>query len=147
MTAMGLMDRFLNLIGFEEEEEEEVEEVPEPSHEEKRLRRAPLVSLPGGGRQMRVIVCEPVSFDEAQGVADQLKARRPVILNLEGMDKEQAQRILNFLSGCTYALDGNMQRVGTGIFLLAPSNVEVAMDEIAEATRGQQERGAGLFGR
>lgn len=144
---MNLVDRFLNLIGFEEEPEEEAEVPSEPVHDERRARRAPLVSLPGGGRQMRVVVCEPVSFDEVQGIADQLKARRPVVLNLEGMDKDLAQKILNFLSGCTYTLDGQMQRVGTGIFLLTPPNVEVAMDEIAEATRDRAERGAGLLGR
>jgi cell division inhibitor SepF len=144
---MKLVDRILNLIGFEEEEEETEAEVGDVTpHEDRRQRRPPLVSLPGGNRQLRVVVSEPVSFEEVQGVADQLKARRPVILNLEGMDKEQAQRILNFLSGCIYALDGSMQRIGTGIFLFAPPNVEVAMDEIAQAAREHGERG-GLFAR
>jgi cell division inhibitor SepF len=141
---VNLMDRFLNLIGFEEEEPEEE---PEAVAEERAKRKPPLVSLPGGGRQMRVVVCEPVSFDEVQWIADQLKARRPVVLNLEGMDKDLAQRILNFLSGCTYTLDGSMQRVGTGIFLLTPPNVEVAMDEVQEATRERADAGRGLFGR
>ena len=143
---MNLVDRFLNLIGFEEDEPEE-EPVAFAEERTSTKKKPPLVSLPGGGRPLRVVVCEPVSFDEVQWIADQLKARRPVVLNLEGMDKDLAQKILNFLSGCIYTLDGSMQRVGTGIFLLTPPNVEVAMDEVQEAARERADGGRGLFGR
>lgn len=130
---MKLMDRFLNLIGFEEEEVE-VETTPAPS-EERQRRRTPLVSLPGAGgnKGMHVVVVDPLSFDEVRAIADQIKGRRPVILNLEGMDKETAQRILNFLSGAVYALDGRLERIGSGIFLATPANIEVDMDEPRQA--------------
>ncbi len=145
---MGLMDKLMNLIGIEEvEEEPEVESVaaqPRTSVEP-RGRKTSLVSLPGGGRPVRVVVADPTSFDEVQSIADQLKGRRPVIVNLEAMDKEPAQRLLHFLSGTIYALDGQMQRISTSIFLFAPPNVEVALREQREET--PKERTVGLFGK
>lgn len=128
---MKLVDRMLGIMGFEEEEEPMEGSAMDPDTQESaRKRRNSLVSLPSSHKSMRVVVTEPASFEEVQEIADQLKARRPVILNLEGMDKDQAQRVLNFLSGSIYALDGTMKRVGTGIFLFAPPNVEVSMDEV-----------------
>ncbi len=142
---MGLMDKLMNLIGIEEvEEEPEVEPVVQSRSVEPRGRKTSLVSLPGGGRPVRVVVADPTSFDEVQSIADQLKGRRPVIVNLEAMDKEPAQRLLHFLSGTIYALDGQMQRISTSIFLFAPPNVEVALREHREETK---ERTAGLFGK
>ena len=142
---MGLMDKLMNLIGIEEvEEEPEVEPVVQRSAEP-RGRKTSLVSLPGGGRPVRVVVADPTSFDEVQSIADQLKGRRPVIVNLESMDKEPAQRLLHFLSGTIYALDGQMQRISTSIFLFAPPNVEVALREPREEPA--KERTVNLFGK
>lgn len=146
MIQLGLMDKLMDLFGLEEvEEETEVEHVVE-QRDERRPRKTSLVSLPGGGRPVRVVVSEPGSFDEVQSVADQLKSRRPVIVNLEGMDKEAAQQLLHFLYGTIYALDGTMQRISTSIFLFAPPNVEVAMREHSGSAE-PKERAAGLFGR
>ena len=69
---------------------------------------------------------EPNSFEEAQSIADQLKNRRPVIVNLENAEKVLAKRIVDFISGTTYALNGNMQKVGNGIFLFVPTNVDIS---------------------
>jgi len=77
-------------------------------------------------KQVRVIVVEPVSFEEAQGIAEHLKARKSVILNLERTDANLSQRLVDFISGTTYALGGNMQKVGNGIFLFVPNNVDIS---------------------
>lgn len=77
-------------------------------------------------KQVRVIVVEPVSFEEAQGIAEHLKARKSVILNLEKTDINLSQRIVDFISGTTYALGGNMQKVGNGIFFFVPNNVDIS---------------------
>jgi cell division inhibitor SepF len=77
-------------------------------------------------KQVRVIVVEPVSFEEAQSIAEHLKARKSVILNLEKTDSSLSQRIVDFISGTTYALGGNMQKVGNGIFLFVPNNVDIS---------------------
>ena len=72
--------------------------------------------------QSEVIVIEPRSFDEALEIVEELRCRRSVILNLQYLDSEQSQRVVDFLSGATHALDGHQQRVGQGVFVFAPSN-------------------------
>lgn len=88
-----------------------------------------VVPLPAGGtprQPFKVLLVEPRSFDDVQSIVDQLKARRPIILNLEGLEKEVAHRILNFLHGAIYALGGETQKIATGIFFFAPPGVDVA---------------------
>lgn len=76
-------------------------------------------------RQMKVMIIEPTSFDDAQQVADHLKNRKPVVVNFENTDSEAAKRIIDFISGTTYALAGDIKKVGKNVFLCAPSNVNV----------------------
>lgn len=128
-----LIDRVIGIMGFADDEEqedrfEEKEKDSEKStHEEVRTNRknAQVVSI-HSQKQMRVVVMEPKSFEEAQNIADQLKTRRPVIVNLENAEKVLAKRIVDFISGTTYALNGNMQKVGNGIFLFVPNNVDIS---------------------
>jgi len=95
----------------------------------KRLARpGQLVPLASGPRSQRVVIARPRSFDEVQDIAEHLKNRRPLILNLEDTDKETAQRILNFLSGTIYALNGEMYRIANGVVFFAPQNVETVVD-------------------
>lgn len=128
-----LVDKMLNFMGFEEEQEEGREQEIRALEEEKtiiqkpRKNKAQVVSL-HSQRQMRFCVVEPSSFDDVQGMADHLKNRRPVIVNLEQAEPELAKRVVDFVSGATYALDGSMQKVGKGIFLFVPSNVDIDMD-------------------
>lgn len=94
--------------------------------------RANLVSFPGGSAMLRMVVFTPSDFEQVQPMADHLKNRRPVILNLEGVDKELSQRILNFLSGTIYALSGEMHRVASNVLLFAPGNVEIIYETPVE---------------
>ena len=75
-----------------------------------------------------MVVIEPRSFEEAKGVTDNLKNRRPIIVNLEQAEAELAQRVVDFVSGATYALNGSMQKVGNGIFLFVPNNMDISSD-------------------
>ncbi|WP_243276882.1 cell division protein SepF [Desulfallas sp. Bu1-1] len=138
------MDKMLNFMGFEEEPLDEreqegrfVEEEP-PVQPRPKKNRGQVVSL-HAQRQVRVVVAEPRSFDDVQGIADNLKSRRPVIINLEQAEPELAKRVVDFVSGATYALDGSMQKVGKGIFLFVPNNVDI--DSVA----GEQAREKGIF--
>jgi cell division inhibitor SepF len=85
-----------------------------------------IVNLPTAPKQMKVMVVEPFSFDDAQHIADHLKNRKPVVVNFENCDKEVAKRMIDFISGTTYALGGSIQKIGNNIFLCAPNNVDVA---------------------
>lgn len=78
--------------------------------------------------QLKVVVMTPESFDEAKDIAEHLKQKKPVVINLEGVEKDIARRIVDFLSGAVYSLDGNIQKISTGIFLIAPYNVGIMGD-------------------
>lgn len=75
--------------------------------------------------QMEVVVIQPSTYDEAQEICDHIKSKKPCIINLEKMEHNIAQRIMDFVSGACYTLDGNMQRVTNNIFLIAPQNVDI----------------------
>lgn len=79
--------------------------------------------------QVRVMVVEPSSFNDAQRLADKFKTNVPVILNLQSTEPDLAVRLIDFSSGLTYGLGGGMQRVAEKVFLLTPSNVEVSAQE------------------
>ncbi|ABR48953.1 protein of unknown function DUF552 [Alkaliphilus metalliredigens QYMF] len=76
--------------------------------------------------QMKVVIFEPSSFEEAPGIVDNLKNRKPVIINLENIEPDLAKKFFDFLNGAIYALDGNIQKVASGIFILAPNNVDIS---------------------
>jgi cell division inhibitor SepF len=82
-------------------------------------------------------VVAPTSFNQAQEVADKFKANQPVIVNLQGADRDLSRRLIDFASGVCYGLGGHMERVANQVYLLTPSNVEVSPEE----RRRLQERG------
>ena len=105
-------------------------EEPQP----RRGRRRSSAGNGGGVASMHVVT--PRSFNDAQQVADEFKRSKPVIINLQTTDRELSKRLIDFSSGLTYALDGGMQRISQGIFLLTPRNVEVSAEEKARLLEG-----------
>jgi cell division inhibitor SepF len=93
--------------------------------------RAPSTNGGGARNASQVELVVPKTFNDAQKVADQLKADVPVIINLQNADSDLAKRLIDFSSGLTYALDGTMQRVADRVFLLTPSNVIVSAEDKA----------------
>lgn len=79
--------------------------------------------------KMKVIVIEPRNFDDAQQVANNLREKKPVVINFEKTEAADAKRIIDFISGTTYALNGEIKKVGHNVFLCAPSNVNVSYTE------------------
>jgi cell division inhibitor SepF len=138
-VAKGIFSKLLTMIGFESEEAVQEDEGADETGaggdataeemavalDQSPRRRASVVAL-SQPKNMRMVVTEPTSFEEVQAIALNLRNRRPIIVNLERTDREVARRIVDFLSGATYALGGGMQRVGGAIFLFAPHNVDVA---------------------
>lgn len=78
--------------------------------------------------QLKLVVMQPESFDDARDIANHLKSKKPVVMNLEFVEKDIARRIVDFLSGAVYALDGNIQKVSNGIFIITPYNVGIMGD-------------------
>lgn len=129
---MGAIQRLWTFLGFTDEEAEG--EGGAPDEVEARRRRAPVFSL-HAHRPMEIVILEPRSFDEARAGADHLKSRRPVIVNLKDLDLDLAKRIVDFTCGVTYAVDGQMQRVGEEIFLFTPSTVSVTAESTHDGPR------------
>jgi cell division inhibitor SepF len=131
-----LVDKVLGFMGFEDDASPEQGGPGETEREvqDSRKRGATVVNL-HTQRNVRVVVVEPSSFDDVQEITDHLKNRKPVIVNLEKVDNDLARRIVDFLSGAVYAVSGAMQKVGGGIFLFVPSNVDID-SEIKETERG-----------
>lgn len=81
------------------------------------------VTMPSGSGKM--ILLEPRAFSESGQIADHLKNRNTVVVNMKRVTAEQAKRIIDFLSGTVYAIGGDLQKIGVGIFLCTPKNVNV----------------------
>lgn len=77
-------------------------------------------------KNSKVVIVEPRVYAEAQDIAEHIKNKRAIIVNLQRIDREAGIRIIDFLSGTVYALNGDIQRIGTDIFLCTPENVEVS---------------------
>jgi cell division inhibitor SepF len=89
----------------------------------------------------KVHVVEPKAFNDAQEIGDRLRSSTPVIVNLQGLERDLQRRLIDFASGLCYALGGTMSKVGDQVFLLTPPNVEVSDDE------KDRLRDRGLYGR
>lgn len=145
---MGVMSKFMSFLGLQEEEEVIERKVINEQDEERdqsnpletpfsdrRKVRNNVVSI-HAQKQVRVVLSEPRSYDEAQGIADHLRARRSVVVNLQRVRADQAMRIIDFLSGTVYALNGNIAKIGTNSFLCTPESVEVE-GTISELMQGE----------
>lgn len=95
------------------------------------------VNMTSGSGKM--ILLEPRAFSESQQIADHLKKRNTVVVNMKRVTAEQAKRIIDFLSGTVYAIGGDLQKIGTGIFLCTPKNVNVEGNISEEDGKKQEE--------
>lgn len=148
---MNLKDKLSNILkvsedeyydvpdsdGYEEAEEPEEEDYePVPRYSQRNLRDAKsehnkVVSI-NTTAKLQVVLTKPKSMEEARGVADNLNQKKTVILNLESVNGETARRILDFLSGVTYANKATMRQVASDTFMITPYNVDVNGDLLSE---------------
>ncbi|MCR6544537.1 cell division protein SepF [Dehalobacterium formicoaceticum] len=130
-----ILDKMMGAIGFEVAEEEEIIETTEENYaqndREKRQKKANLLGLPSQ-RPVTMMLVKAESYDEVESIGQNIKERRPVIVNFDDVDKETAQRMIDFLSGAVFALDGSVQKVSMGTFLFATTNLDVVGQIAAE---------------
>lgn len=149
---MSIGDSMKKLIGIEELDDDEITDAEVEAAKEKLVKQAPKRAVAAepakapvreperykqdirsGERKFTVastnafklILIEPRTFEECPKLVDSLKSKKPVIINLEKLETEIARKIFDFLSGATYALDGNVQKVANNIFIFAPANVDI----------------------
>jgi cell division inhibitor SepF len=128
---MSIKSKFKTFFFLDDEyadgEEESFSEEYEPAKQPKQsTQKQNIVSLQSIQKSSKVVLVEPRVYAEAQEIADQLKNRRAVVVNLQRIEKDQAKRIIDFLSGTVYAVGGDIQKIGTDIFLCTPDNIEVS---------------------
>lgn len=129
---MGLKSKFKTFFflddEYEDREEEMIEEpIQNTTVKQQTQPKQNVVSLQSiKSSNSKMILVEPRVYAEAQEIADHIKNRRSVVVNLQRIQKDQAVRIVDFLSGTVYALGGDIQKVGVNIFLCTPDNVEVS---------------------
>ncbi|WP_453997088.1 cell division protein SepF [Bacillus nitroreducens] len=126
---MSIKSKFKNFFALEDEydyDEEEFFEEEEPTKTTRPATKQNVVSLQSVQKSSKVILFEPRVYAEAQEIADHLKSRRAVVVNLQRVQHDQAKRIVDFLSGTVYAIGGDIQRIGSNIFLCTPDNVDVS---------------------
>lgn len=129
MSIKSKIKTFFFLDDEYDDNEEEYEEVAEPMKQPYRQQQPKpqnVVSLQSVQKSSKVILIEPRVYAEAQEVADHLKNRRAVVVNLQRIEHDQAKRIVDFLSGTVYAIGGDIQKIGSSIFLCTPDNVEIS---------------------
>ena len=132
MNFMGIGDAVEEEEEFFEEKQEEfyTPQISKPkmaesySHSSKKSKVVNIHAT----TQLKVVVLQPTTYSDATEIAGHLKSKKPVVVNLEKLDKETARKIVDFLSGAVFALDGSMQKVSNGILLLVPYTMGIMGD-------------------
>ena len=155
---MGVMDKFLNYMKLNEDEDgyydddyydDDIDDAPAPRKmnvvkdnddllDDKPVRkpstgkvtqmRQPATRKLPGGSGMEVCVIKPTTIEDAREITETLLANRTVVLNLEGLDVDIAQRIIDFTSGSCFAISGNLQKISHYIFIITPAIVDISGD-------------------
>jgi cell division inhibitor SepF len=112
---------------YDDNDEEYIEkEIETATPTKQQTAKQNVVSLQSIQKSSKMVLFEPNDYAEAQDIADHLRNRRTVVVNLQRIDRDQGKQIVDFLSGAVYALGGHIQKIGVNIFLCTPDNVEVS---------------------
>ncbi len=141
---MGFLNSLKNFIGFETEddyyddeyydEEEEIEEPQSKRASSPKKSSSKVVPInPGASSRIRII--KPNEFDDSTRIADEIKGGRLVIFDMGNLDNNEARRVVDFVSGTAYGVNGNIRRVSGGIFVAAPRNIDITGDNLKERTK------------
>lgn len=109
-----------------------LDEVPAPAPERRRIGGAAKVVNINATASMQVVLAKPDRFDLVSEIADHLRDKHAVVLNLEATNKDISRRLVDFLSGCAYALDGKIKKIAVSTYLITPYNVNIVGDEVID---------------
>lgn len=146
---MSIKSKFRTFFALDDEEEyiEEQSPVEEESEYEvpRRVTRSSkqnVVSLQSIQQSSKVILFEPRIYDEVQEIADHLKNRKTVVINLQRVTTDQGMRIVDFLSGTVYAIGGDINKLGANTFICTPENVDItgSISDMAEEIESTENR-------
>ena len=139
---MSFIGALKNFVGFgtdedyDEEDYYEDEDLEEEPHKAQTFKRpSRVVPIGSGHGNSKIKIIKPMSFDDSIKVADEIKERRLVIFDVGNMDGDEARRVVDFVAGAVYGLSGNIRRVSGGIFVAAPSNIDITGDNLQAQTK------------
>ena len=145
--AGALMNKVFDLFGMDQAEQEDYEDEDvydyenEDEVEDKKIfgrRNNKVVNMPQSQSQaIKMVISQPTNFEQSDEICSFLKEKKSVIVNLEYVNKDVARRIVDFISGGVYALDGYIQKVSNSIFLVAPSNYEITNEMAREEMKNK----------
>lgn len=137
---MGFVDTVKEFIGFGDiEDDEEEMAYEEPQEEIRQPKRSKVVPLNPAQAQSKIVVLKPKCFSNSTSVADELKKRRPVVIDVGALDPDEARRVVDFIAGTVYGVNGNMQKVSGGIFLATPAHMDIAGEVLNDGANGSFE--------
>lgn len=142
----AIMDKVWGLFGMEpaEEEDEELDNVydlGEEEYEEEEDRKLfgkknKILAMPQN-QAVKMVISQPTTFEQSEEICSFLKEKKSVIVNLEYVNKDVARRIVDFISGGVYALNGHIQKISNSIFLIAPVNYEITNEMAREEIKNK----------
>ena len=146
----AIMEKVWGLLGIEpeQEQEEDTENVDyiesendgETEEEEDRKlwgrKNSKVVNMPQT-TQVKMVICQPTTFEQSENICTLLKEKKSIIVNLEYVNKDIARRIVDVVSGAVHALDGNLQKVSNSIFLVAPFNYDITNEMAREEIKNK----------
>lgn len=129
---MGMMDKMKDFIGITDyDDDDEYEEEAASETSSRQSERVDTYSKKNNvikvhsNSDMKVSICEPEKYEDCTKAVDEIKNRKIVVLNIEGMELEDQKQIFEFIKGAVYSLEASIQKVSKGIFVIAPSNVQI----------------------
>ena len=126
-----------DVYGYEDEEDEEQEGRGIFGRKNKDNKVVNMPQQQTNSNAIKMVISQPTSFEQSDEICSFLKERKSVIVNLEYVNKDVARRIVDFISGGVYALDGYIQKVSNSIFLVAPSNYEITNEMAREEMKNK----------
>ena len=143
----AIMDKVWGLFGMDsaepEEDDEEnvydlVDEEQDEQYEDRKLfgKKTKIFAMPQNS-SVKMVISQPTTFEQSEEICSFLKEKKSVIVNLEYVNKDVARRIVDFISGGVYALDGHIQKISNSIFLIAPMNYEITNEMAREEIKSK----------
>lgn len=126
MSENGLVKKLVSFFSFEHDQEDGEPEEQATSFREKIEKVVPMTKR---SRIAQISIVSPQTFDDSQKVADGLKEGRAIIMNLSKLDVDLSKRIVDFVSGIVYALEGDSKKVGENIFVFSPANIQLSIGD------------------
>lgn len=147
--AGAIMDKVWGLFGMDQGETEEIEDEDvyeyddraeyDNEEEDKKFfgKKGKVVPMTNQGQSVKMVISQPTTFEQSEEICSLLKEKKSVIVNLEYVNKDVARRIVDFISGGVYALDGHIQKISNSIFLIAPMNYEITNEMAREEIKSK----------